>query len=253
MAFTQPRARSPASGHAHPDQSASTYLETRSPDSERVHLRAHAPAAAASHRRRRRRPGDVVPQGPAARQHRSRGPPGRRRRHANPHPGRRAPSTQPPTTSTTRHARHQAEDPQPNHPEKHNQDTPPTVTGPTTSTTRSHDEQVPFSRAISTVLTANKYRSHGRAGSGPYQPPPVRSRTVPELTGRGRVQPCPYQEEPDGQASPRPAAPGPSAARRRPGATARPPRTAPPPPPAAAGGRRPARRSRPSTRAPRGG
>ena len=236
MAFTQPRARSPTSGHAHPDQSAFTYLETRSPDSERVHLRAHAPAAAASHRRRRRRPGGVVPQGPAARQHRSRGPPGRRRRRANPHPGRRPPSTQPPTTSTTRHARHQAEDPQPNHPEKHNQDTSPTVTGPTTSTARSHDKQVPFSRQTSTVLTANKYRSHGRAGSGPYQPPP-----------------CPYQERPDSQASPRPAAPGPSAARRRPGATARPPRTAPPPPPAAAGGRRPARRSRPSTRAPRGG
>ena len=27
---------------------------------------------------------------------------------------------------------------------------------------RSHDEQVPFSRAISTVLTGNKYRSHDK-------------------------------------------------------------------------------------------
>ena len=73
--------------------------------------------------------------------------------------------------------------PQPNHPEKHNQDTSPKVTGPTTSTTRSHDKQVPFSRQTSTVLASNKYRSHGRAGSGPYQPPP-----------------CPYQERPDSQA-----------------------------------------------------
>ena len=63
-----------------------------------------------------------------------------------------------PTTSTTRHARHQAEDPQPNHPEKHNQDTPPTVTGPTTSTTRSHDEQVPFSR-----------KGRAAAPTGPHQ------------------------------------------------------------------------------------
>ena len=101
---------------------------------------------------------------------------------------------------------------------------------------RPDNEHHPFSRRTSTVFTTNKYRSHGRAGNGPYQPPP-----------------CPYQKEPDGQASPRPAAPGPSAARRRSGATAHPPRTAPPPPPAAAGGRRPARRSRPSTRALRGG
>ena len=150
-----------------------------------------------------------------------------------------------------------AEDPpQPNHPQRPRQDTPdtrPRTPNPTTqrSTTRtrhprsqarqrappvlttnkyrSHDEQVPFSRRTSTVLT------EGRAAA-PNQPPP-----------------CPYQERPDSQASPRPAAPGPSAARRRPGATAHPPRTAPPPPPAAAGGRRPARRSRPSTRAPRGG
>ena len=68
-----------------------------------------------------------------------------------------------------------AEDPpQPNHPEKHNQDTSPTVTGPTTSTARSHDKQVPFSRAISTVLTEGR----ATAPTSPHPAPTRRSRTV---------------------------------------------------------------------------
>ena len=202
----QPERRSPNQEHVHQPLGTLTRPRARSPTQEHVHLRAcgtgcpvsaptggrgrgeggwsgrswagrpttRRPTAAASHRRRRRRPGGVVPQGPAARQHRSRGPPGRRRRRANPHPGRRPPSTQPPTTSTTRHARHQAEDPQPNHPEKHNQDTSPTVTGPTTSTARSHDKQVPFSRAISTVLTEGR----AAAPTSPHPAPTRRGQTV---------------------------------------------------------------------------
>ena len=208
MAFTQPRARSPTQKHVHQPLGAFTRSRARSPTQEHVHLRAcgtgcpvsaptggrgrgeggwsgrswagrpttRRPTAAASHRRRRRRPGGVVPQGPAARQHRSRGPPGRRRRRANPHPGRRPPSTQPPTTSTTRHARHHADDP-PTQPPREAQP------GHVTHGHRPDNEHRPFSRRTSTVLTSNKYRSHGRAGSGPYQPPP-----------------CPYQERPDSQA-----------------------------------------------------
>ena len=197
------------------------------------------PTAAVSPRRRRRRPGDVVPQGPAARQHRSRGPPGRRRRRANPHPGRRPPQPNP----------HNIHDETRQTPDREPPTQPPREAQPghVTHGHRPDNEHHPFSRRTSTVLTSNKYRSHGRTAAAPTSPRPA-----PTGRGRGRSG-CPYRERPDSQASPRPASPGPSAARRRSGATARPPRTAPPPPPAAAGGRRPARRSRPSTRAPRGG
>ena len=226
----QPERRSPNQEHVHPHKNTFTNLWARSPGPERVHLRTHAPAAAAASppsttqaARRRRPPGASSTSAQVTRTSgkatQTRQPTPRPKSPLNPTshnvhdktrqaPGR-GPPTQPPREAQPGHVTH-------GH-------------GP-------NNEHHPFSRRTSTVLTTNKYRSHGRAGSGPYQPPP-----------------CPYQERPAGQASPRPAAPGPSAARRRSGATARPPRTAPPPPPAAAGGRRPARRSRPSTRAPRGG
>ena len=124
-----------------------------------------------AHRRRRRRPDGVVPQGPAARQHRSRGPPGRRRRHANPHPGRRPPQPNP----------HNVHDETRQTPGRE----PPTQPlreaqpGHVTHGHRPNSEHRPFSRRTSTVLTTNKYRSHGRAGRRPLPAPP-----------------CPYRERP---------------------------------------------------------
>ena len=189
MAFTQPRARSPASEHAYSTKSTFTNLWARSPGPERVHLprdaltrlRARSPEGACTRRsgqppsttqaaRRRRPPGASSTSAQVTRTSRkatqTRQPTPRPKTPLNPTthhvhdktrqtPGR-GPPTQPPREAQPGHVTH-------GH--------------------RPDNEHRPFSRQTSTVLTANKYRSHGRAGSGPYQPPPG-----------------PYQERPDSQA-----------------------------------------------------
>ena len=72
----------------------------------------------------------------------------------------------------------------------------PTVTGLTASTARSHDEQVPFSRRISTVLTEGQ-------GGGPYRPHPA-------PTGRGHGRSGSRRPRSPRQRAPRPrTVPGP--------------------------------------------
>ena len=177
--LTQPRARSAAPGHVHPAQSAFAYTRARSPEGACTRRSSLARPPGCGGGARNRRAAHSSGQPPSTTQAaRRRRPPGASSTSAQvtrtsgkapqahqPTPRRRPPSTQPPTTSTTRHARHQAENPQPSRSEKHNQGTPPTVTGLTASTARSHGKQVPFSRAISTVLTEGR----AAAPTSPHQ------------------------------------------------------------------------------------